>query len=303
MIKFVDRKNIDDDRWNEVIALSAAETLYPYSWYLDAAAEHWSALIMDDYRFIMPLVWNRKLGISYLYQPFYTQQLGVFSKDYTDPVTISAMLSRVPKKFIYGHMHFNSGNLVGEQGPFVVDDRKNYRLTLQASHESLKQSYSNNTRRNIQRALALDEGVRKDIAPEVLVSLKKRHDIFRRPESSYRWLLRLLETIKKNGNGVIYGSMEGEEPDAAAFFAFSRTRAIYLVAVSSERGKQRRSMFKVVDAFIADHAGSGMILDFEGSSIPSVARFFSGFGAHPEVFQRVRFNRLAVPLKSPRRHA
>jgi len=281
-----------------VIAHSSAETLYPYSWYLDAAAENWSALIMDDYRFIMPLVWKRKFGIHYLYQPFYTQQLGVFGNAFADPTTLSLMLAGIPKKFRFGHIHFNSGNLVGEQGPLHVDDRKNYRLTLQQAHEELKRSYSTNTRRNISRTMDADIRIRKNIDTAALIRLKKSHDVIRRPESSYRWLQGLLETVKKNGTGVTYGSMNGKELEAAAFFGFSRTRAIYLVAVSSEQGKQHRSMFRVVDAFIADHAGTGLILDFEGSSIPSVARFFAGFGATPEIYQRLRFNRLPIPLKT-----
>jgi len=297
MLEFVNRREIDDKKWDDVVAHSPSETLYPYSWYLDAAAENWSALIMDDYRFIMPLVWKRKYGISFLYQPFYTQQLGVFSQEFVDPATISAMLSHLPKKFISGNINFNSGNLVSEQGSFHVGDKKNYRLLLRHSYDQLRHSYSNNTRRNINRTMALNDKILKNVTTDELIRLKKDYDVIKRSGQSYRWMQELLETILNRGSGVIYGSVDGNQLEAAAFFGFSRKRAIYLVAVSSERGKQNRSMFKVVDAFIREHAGSDLILDFEGSNIPSVARFFEGFGADPEIYQNIRFNRLPVPLK------
>ena len=60
-------------------------------------------------------------------------------------------------------------------------------------------------------------------------------------------------------------------------------------------------MFKIVDAFIREHAGSELILDFEGSNIPTVARFFAGFGARPEIYQGVSFDRLPLFLKRLRK--
>ncbi len=61
--------------------------------------------------------------------------------------------------------------------------------------------------------------------------------------------------------------------------------------------EENRSMFKIVDGFIKEHAGSNLFLDFEGSNIPNVARFFAGFGATPEVYQGVSFNRLRLFTK------
>ncbi len=60
MIRYLDRREIDAEKWDDVIVHSPTETLYAYSWYLDASAGNWSALVMDDYRFILPLVWKRK---------------------------------------------------------------------------------------------------------------------------------------------------------------------------------------------------------------------------------------------------
>lgn len=292
MIRLVQRKEIDEVRWNEAIARSTAETLYPYSWYLDAAAANWSALVTEDYRMVMPLVWRKKYGLRYLYQPLYTQQLGVFSEEYVDPLLIARMLSMLLKKYRLASINFNTRNLVGEEKPFRVHDRTNYVLNLQEGYEKLYGAYSTNAKRNVKRALENHGEVTGEVSCEELVALKRENDVIRRSEADYRWLVQLLETIRERGSGRICATRVEGVLTAAAFFGFSRSRAIYLVSASSEQGKEQRSMFGIVDAFIREHAGRPLILDFEGSSIPTIARFFSGFGAGPEVYQNVQFNRL-----------
>lgn len=302
MIDFVHRKDIDTRRWDELISQSTAETLYPYSWYLDAAAVNWSALIMDDYRFVMPLVWKKKYGLRFMYQPFYTQQLGVFSREYIDPTVIASMLALLQEKFRFASINFNTKNLVGETGSLTVDDKTNYVLDLRHSYNKLFDSFSTNARRNIKKAYQVNEHVVEDLSCGELVAFKKENDVIKRSEKQYQWLVYLLETIKKNSSGMIYASRDEGAISAAAFFGFSKSRVIYLVSASSEQGKENRSMFKLVDTFVREHAGTELILDFEGSNIPSVARFFAGFGAKPEIYQGVSFNRLPLFLNKIRTH-
>ena len=295
------RREIDDRKWDRAVERSTAETLYPYSWYMDAVADSWSALVTGDYRVVMPLAWKKKYGLTYLYQPFYTQQLGVFSENYVDPLLISEMLSMLLKKFRFASINFNTKNLVGEVKPFRVYDKSNYVLDLRDEYDQLKGAFSTNARRNVKRALEISPGVVRDVSCGEMVSLKKENDVIRRSDADYQWLLKLMETIMDRGAGQIYGAREEGNLSAAAFFGFSRSRAIYLVSASGERGKEQRSMFGIVDAFIREHAGSELILDFEGSNIPSVARFFAGFGARPEIYQNVTFSRLPLFLKKFRR--
>ena len=54
-------------------------------WYLDIVHENWDALMEDDYERVMPMpVITKNWRISYIFQPFFVQQLGVFSKTYFD---------------------------------------------------------------------------------------------------------------------------------------------------------------------------------------------------------------------------
>ena len=295
-IAFKKRKEIEVEKWDGLIAGSTAETIYPYSWYLDAVAENWSALVVDDYRFVMPVIWKKKAGMKYVYQPFYTQQLGVFSREYVDPELIKKMLWILYKKFRFAGINFNARNLVGEEAPFTVDDKTNYVLKLDRDYEAHTSLYSSNARRNIKKSLELSEVIERNLPVGELARLKRENDVIQRSGEDYRWMLELFETILQKEAGKIYAIRSGTEISAAAFFAFSETRAIYLLSASSQQGKEQRGMFRIVDAFIRDFAGSGLILDFEGSNIPSVARFFGGFGAQPEIYQGVTFSRLPATL-------
>ena len=296
MLKLLKRKEVDTGRWDELIAQSTAETIYPYTWYLDTVSENWSALVADDYRFVMPVVWKKKAGMKYIYQPFYTQQLGVFSREYVDPALIREMLKILYRKFRFAGMNLNVKNLVGEEKPFSVEDKSNYILPLDREYDAHYRTYTTNTKRNLKKSLEYSHELVKNLPVEELVKLKREHDVIRRSKEEYGWLLKVFDTIMQRDAGAIYAIKSDQKIEAAAFFAFSRSRAIYLLSVSSPEGKEHRGMFRIVDTFIRDHAGSDRILDFEGSNIPTVARFFAGFGAQAEIYPGVSFSRLPATL-------
>ncbi len=295
-IQFVERKDIEVDRWDGVIAGSPAETIYAYAWYLDQVAQNWSALVVDGYRFVMPVVWKKKVGMRYIYQPFYTQQLGVFGKEEPEPELIRKMLMILYKKFRFAGMNLNARNLVGEEKPFEVVDKSNYVLPLNREYNHLYSSFKINCKRNIRKSLDLSDLVDKSISVEELVNLKRENDVIRRTDQDYDWMRDLMAMLIQRGSGEIYGCRADGRLIAAACFASSKSRKIYLLSASSQEGKDRRAMFRIVDTFIRDHATSGKILDFEGSNIPSVARFFIGFGARADIYQGVSFNRLPSML-------
>ncbi len=292
MISYLKRNEIDDKRWDAVVAGSSAETLYAYSWYLDLVAPRWDALVMGDYSHIMPVVWSRKYGISYLYQPLYTQQLGVFSRHFADPTVISAMLKQLRGRFRLGDLQFNAANLVAESEGFSIQDRSNYVLPLIKSYEEIEAGYSQNAKRNIKKARGQKELVAKPVTALELLRLKRENDVIARSDADYRWQERLFTGLEARGCVELRGLFRNGDLLAGLCFAFSQKRAIYLLSASTEEGKQARAMFWLIDDFIQEHAATEMLLDFEGSNIHGIARFFSGFGAEPELYQHLHFSRL-----------
>ncbi|MGZ3950491.1 MAG: hypothetical protein ACXVBZ_03805, partial [Flavisolibacter sp.] len=72
------RHEVEIDKWDRCISGSSNGLIYAYSYYLDATADNWDALVLNDYQAVMPLPWRKKFGVFYLYQPSFAAQLGVF---------------------------------------------------------------------------------------------------------------------------------------------------------------------------------------------------------------------------------
>jgi hypothetical protein len=93
----------------------------------------------------------------------------------------------------------------------------------------------------------------------------------------------IIESLK-NGSGRLLSAYDDNRLIAAVFVIYSGSRIYYLCPVSSAEGKQKHSMSLLVNEIIARNAGTDKILDFEGSSISGVAKFYAGFGAKPEFY-------------------
>jgi hypothetical protein len=296
MIKVLQRKQVDDERWNRVISSSINETIYPYSWFLDACADNWLALIMNDYECVMPVAFRRKLGLKYTYQPIFCQQLGIYSEESLDSEVIGMFLQALNKNFKMGDYSFNEGNLLAEHLGYELTDNSNYVLALDASYDAIHKKYSENCRRNVKKANHKDLEFTDKISIDEIISLKKKSKNAQRSDKHNLYIKKLFTSLEAEGKMKIYGARNGTHLIAAAVFAFSKSRSIFLLSASSEQGKELRAMFLVVDSYIRMYANKELKLDFEGSNIASIARFFSGFGAKPERYQRVSFQNPASKI-------
>ena len=62
-------------------------------------------------------------------------------------------------------------------------------------------------------------------------------------------------------------------------------------SVSSEEVILANAMAFLIDSFIKEHAEQHLVLDFEGSMIPGVARFYESFGGQKHrYFQLIKNN-------------
>jgi hypothetical protein len=167
---------------------------------------------------------------------------------------------------------------------------------LATGTKKIRSGYSTNTKRNIQKAKQNKLKI-KNIDVDTYISLRQQSDRKDFDHKHYLLLNRLFSGIIGEGKGELTGAYYNDKPCAGVLWAFSRSRMIYLNAASDETGKEKRAMFLLIDEFISRHAGKNLIMDFEGSMIPGVARFFSGFGAEPYNYKRIRKSMFPFNLK------
>jgi hypothetical protein len=293
MIRYIKRKEIDAQKWDACIEKSLNALVYGYSWYLDCVAENWDALVEDDYSSVFPLPWKQKYGIKYIYQPFFCQQLGVFSRRAINQDLLNQFIKAVPLKFCLIDLNINGANIF-ETKPLKA--KKNYLLKLNESYDALFENYEQNNKKNIVKARKNGLSLTKKITNEDLIThFKGAYGKFYRQirESDYDRLMRLIavgQSLKKvRLTGVI--DKDGNLC-ASALFIHANKRYHYLFGAPTEKGRESRAIYFLLDEFIKEKSNSDQILDFEGSEIPNVEYFYKNFGAAPEYYFNLRVNRL-----------
>lgn len=289
-IHHVQREAIDAVAWDRCIKNAENGLIYGYTFYLDAMADNWDALVWEEYAFVMPLPWRQKWGIRYLYQPFLTAQLGVFGSGLS-PEIVSAFLTAIPKSFRYWDISLNHDNLFSLQG-FVLHQRMNYVLPLNCSYESIAKAYRENIRRNIRKSIQYGNKVVTGIGVDQIIALAQFQPA-KIPESDYTVFTKLFNHLAPKGWAKTYGVVSARgELLASAVFVFSHNRAYYILVGNHPNGRTLGASHALIDAFIRDHAAQELLLDFEGSDIRNLQFFYSSFGAREERYAAILLNRL-----------
>jgi hypothetical protein len=271
-IRHLQHKDIDYARWDECITQSHNQLTYAHSWYLDIVSPNWEALVTENYEFIMPLPIKRKYGIPYLVQPIFIQQLGVFSK-HAIPKQIIELFIKQIRIFSY-ELNLNDKN-------YHIDavEYPNYILDLNKPYTQIASHYSKNTIRNIEKATKANLTIQTELPVNEFISFYHAED--KNYQSSHKSIAeKLLKKGITENKITLYGVLSVKNKLIATLCILdSNDKITYLLPISSNEGKSSSAMFFLIDFIIRKEANKPVKLDFEGSSIEGIARFYKGFGA------------------------
>lgn len=293
-ITYISHDAINKKKWDDCIDQSANGLIYGYSWYLDAMAEQWDALVLNDYEAVMPLTWNRKYGISYLYQPYFCASLGVFSKQTVTAGLTEQFLKNIPTRFRYIDIYLNKDNLFPVEG-FPLTERINYVLPLHQSYSIIAESYRSNLKRNIKKAEQSKLVVQQNLDSDAILALAKEtmqrvSDITDEQLNRFKQVIVQANKFQRTETLGIYAA--NGNLLASAVFLYSHKRWYYILVGNHPNGKTLGASHYLIDRFIALHAGTDALLDFEGSDVRNLAFFYSSYGATEERYAALRMNRL-----------
>ena len=297
-IEYVPYQHIDKTKWNTCINTAGNGLIYATSMYLDTMSENWDALVLDDYKAVMPLTWKKKYSIHYLYQPFFTASLGVFGNN-INAALVNDFLKTIPSKFKYWDIYLNHNNFF-QLKDFDLYERMNYVLPLNDPYEKLYDIFRDNIKRNIKKAEKLNCIVKKDFAVDDVIALAttQSKDFASLSNNDFNKFKKLYKQLHTNKQAITYGIYTAtKELVASCVFFFFNNRAYYILVGNHPNGKTIGASHALINAFIKDNAGKNIVLDFEGSDIRNLAFFYNSFGAKEEKYVGVKYNNLSGLLK------
>lgn len=272
---------IDKAKWDHCIAQSS-NLIYPNSWYLDCVAPNWKAIIYNDYEAIFPITWRKKYFIKYLFQPFFTQQLGLFciqkkaySKLYIE------FLSFIKSNF--KHINIQLNEHFTERFPL----KNNYILSLDERIENLQKKYSTQTKRNLKKAKKYNLIIETNIDVKEPINLFKNNkggEVNELKSKDYNNLVKLCSIVENKAKIESLCVFSEKKIVAGAVFFMFKNRITLILLASDKEGKEKGASTLLINYIISKYSNSNYILDFEGSQIKTLAQFYKGFGSKNQTF-------------------
>lgn len=295
MIHYLQHKDIDKKKWDATIA--ECGNIYACSWYLDIVHPQWEALVEDDYQSVMPLTGGKKFGVNYLYQPYFVQQLGVFSKSPMTAEKTETFLKAIPSSYRFAEIRLNENNSF-EDGFQGVEYHRNVLLDLNQDYETIRANYHQNTKRNLAKAESNNLQIINTVIPYHVVALftdNRGALLDKWGKAEYARLTGLTNVAVKRNAAFILGVTEKGVGQliCAAIFMKTKDRITFLFSGLTVEGKQRLAMTYLLDQVIQKCANQPLTFDFEGSDDDNLARFYLGFGGHEVKYPSYTFNRLS----------
>jgi hypothetical protein len=294
-IRYLDRHEIDLEKWDHCILEAPNGLIYARSFYLDVMAEKWSALVAGDYEAVMPLTWNRKYGISYLYQPPFMAQLGIFDLNNKNLIGTENFIHQAKMYFKFCEIHLNAKNDPGE-----CIERANYTLSLDRSYSEIRSGYKKRLLENLAEAEShnLHYSISDDFSTTVSLFQSTYGTRFPQVKTKHynKFLVLCREMIKRNMLFIRQVSDDGGKLLSSSIFFKDSKRIYNIMSLTLKAGRDKRSHFLLLDQLIREYASNPLLLDFEGSELPGIAEFYRKFGGKLSAYPFLRYNLLPFPF-------
>ena len=264
--------------------------LFMQDWWMDAVCvgKRWEVIAG------MPCLVRERVGMRFVVMPQQTQIGGRWlssaeSRRVADVAREIADALRA-RKLDYYYQHFPIGSPLPEElekRGFTIRKHTTYRIEDLGDLDAVRKRYSENKRRQIRKAAALEL---VEVEPERFYAfhkdcLKAQGKEIAYSEAFFRSLDAACEAHKareilglQDANGALH---------AAVYLVYDKNTCYFLIPCYAPQFGSSGAGARIVDEAIAFAAEHSKVFDFEGSMIPGVAKHFKQFGAKPATYYSV----------------
>jgi hypothetical protein len=289
----IQHQDIDFTKWDQKILSSSTPFVFAQSFYLNATCPQWDALIIGDYESVFPLTYKTKFGFTYLPQPPFTSQLGVFGK--VNLEIEQSFFDYITQHYKLIDVELNISNKIVSE---FITPKNTYILNYQSECK-----FNQNTKRNINKAI--ENGfIVKHLEDKDIISLSQKHlNPFLEGEVNLtKSTVALLDDLLKNSieSKTLYSFKVLDKNltiKALGHFIFNGKHALYLKGTNFDKADNSGSMHLLMKHAIEFFADRATFFDFGGGSKQGLANFYIGFGGKASTYSFLQVNRLPWLIK------
>ena len=292
-IKHIKHHEIDLKKWDSVVLASQYPFVFAQSFYLNATCPNWEALIIGDYQSIFPLTVKTKWGFTYLPQPPFTSQLGVYGE-------INLQIEKAFYNYIAQHFKLIDLelNVSHQLKQSTIKPKVTYCINYKNNYQ-----FNQNTKRNISKARQAGFQVLQVENNAILHLTQQYINPFLTSEvglspHTVSVLDRLILSAISHQHIVCFKveSVQGELKALVCFICNGK-HAFYLKGNNFDKAENTGSMHLLLEHAIHYFSDKSILFDFGGGSKAGIANFYSGFGAELMTYGFLQINRLPWILK------
>lgn len=297
-IEIIPSDHIDTKKWDNLVAQSNNGLIYARSSYLSAITNHWDGLVINDYETIMPIPWKTKAGIKYAYTPPFTQQLGFIGNPIESE--LERIIKRIYAGYRYGSILFNAANGIAAKTT-NANPKSNLLLNLELPFTEIKKIFRKDHLQNAQKAIKAGLIYTESISIDKAVNFYQSIQGLKTPHITtehFKKIIHYCQSVLEPNQNCFTRAVINQEGEvlSSALFLKDEKRIYNIMNATSEIGRSEESNHLLFHQLIDEFSEKKLILDFEGSSIPGVRKFYEGFGCYEEIFFVWHYNKLPFPL-------
>lgn len=276
----IKKEAIDTTKWLQFIEKYDLGLYHSYE-YLDAVClGHWSAIELNN-EYYIPIYIKRKWGISYVCMPPFTQK---FDSRFLNQEQLELIFKTLKRNFLKINIRFSHMYHVD----IPKTEKRNFILNLSNSYSDIYNKYHSLLKKNLLKANGLEFQKHQDYSD--IDSFMTSNELFQSLVlSQHKEVFERMVSIKSKELKLNYYSVkELHTTDClACCITISYRNTEYLLfPYSSVEGRRHQAMSFLIDNIIKE--STAQFLDFEGSSIESIAHFYRQFGAVEETYYEIK---------------
>jgi hypothetical protein len=304
MLCYLKHESINQQAWDQCLIQSIKPVVYAQSWYLNIVAPGWGAIVLmstdkTTYQAIFPITWRKKWGFRYVFTPYFTQQLGLFTTpEYHHEALYLETIQLLNTQFRFIQTYFHTHTIIPDTFKHAITPLPNQFLMLNQPYSQIKKNYHTNRLRNLKKAIKAQLSVVETTEMQPLIDMYIEAKTDQAHFKGYRTLNTLYQTAKSKHQAQLLSVVNKEHVClAGGLFLFFDKQIISLFHTANQIGKHTGAQTLLMDYVIQTYANKDYLyFDWEGSHIPTIAHFNQSFGSQTETYYLYYQNRLPWPL-------